>query len=184
MLHLNNVIMPRRIGTTAIRDGVIGLVPTVHVVSSFDPIRVFDTLEEYMESLVQAKRESDRIGDDDGCRARANKVLDRLVEELPSIYQRLSSSSYRRCILSHDDLNETNVLMNSDGELTGVIDWEYHSVRPVVLAAQYPCYLRYDGIWDPRFGRGEKWWVASPEDAARLRAIYAEVSVCSLTGSR
>ncbi|KAI1791881.1 hypothetical protein LXA43DRAFT_382845 [Ganoderma leucocontextum] len=175
MLELNSLVLPQRIGTTLIRDGVIDLVPLMHVIPGFNSARVFNTLEEYMHSLMQAKRESDRIGSDDVSRARANEVLDRLAEKLPSLLQRLSSSIYRRCILSHDDLNETNVLVNSDGDITGIIDWEYHSARPVVLAAQYPCYLRYDGVYDPRFGLGEKWWVASPEDAARLRAIYDEV---------
>ncbi len=186
MLELNNLTVPQRIGTTNIRSNVIDLIPLVAIVPSFNSARVFDTLEQYMQSLVQAKRESDRIGSDDDSQARANEVLDRLTEKLPSIMERVSSSVYRRCILSHEDLNETNVLVNSDGDVTGIIDWEYHSTRPVVLAAQYPYYLRYDGVCDPRFalGEGERWWVCSPEDAAKLRAIYAEVSVRSpVTGS-
>ncbi|PIL32993.1 hypothetical protein GSI_05111 [Ganoderma sinense ZZ0214-1] len=89
---------------------------------------------------------------------------------------RAQRRTFLRCIPSHDDLNETNVpLVSSNGHITGIIDWEYHSVLPVVLAAEYPRYLRYDGIYDPRFTLEENgWWTARPEDAAKLRAIYAE----------
>lgn len=175
MLQLNGLDVPQRIGTTIIRKDAVDVVPLVFLALDFRPGRVFDTLEDFIHSLVRAKRESERIGSDVASRARANKVLDRLDAKLPSILERLSSSIYRRCILSHDDMNETNVLVDGDG-CVSVVDWELHSVRPVVLAAQYPLWLRYDSIYDPRFGLGEKWWVASPEDAASLRGIYAEVS--------
>ncbi|PIL24598.1 hypothetical protein GSI_12482 [Ganoderma sinense ZZ0214-1] len=152
MLRLNSVDVPQQIGSTAVRGNALDLVPLVPISLTITYPRVFDTLEEYMLYLVQLKRESDSVGSDDDCLTRANGVLDRLLEMLPALLQRLSSTVYRRCVLNHDDLNEANVLVNSDGDITGVIDWEYQSVRPVVLAAQYPCYLRYDGIYhDPRF---------------------------------
>ena len=186
MLELNSVIVPQLIGTTIIRNDVIDIVPLIPVFSAFKSARVFDTLEEYMLFLVQAKRESDYVGSDDDCRAQANEVLDRLLEVLPPVLERLSSTVYRRCVLSHDDLNETNVLVDSDGDVTGIIDWEYHSTRPVVLAAEYPRFLRYDGIYDPRFTLqpDQRWWIVSPDDAMKLRGIYAEVSVRSSTGRR
>ncbi len=181
MLQLNSLAVPQRIGTTVIRDDAVDVVPLEFRALGFNPGCVFDTLEAFIHSLVLAKRESDRIGSDGASRTRAHEVLDRLVARLPSIFQRLSSESasvsvYRRCILSHDDLNESNVLVDDGGRIS-VVDWEFHSVRPVVLAAEYPCYLRHDGVYDPRFGLGEKWWVASPDDAAKLRAVYAEVGV-------
>ena len=181
MLQLNALDVPQQIGTTVTHHDAVELVPLEFLALKFYPSRVFDTLEELIHSLLLAKRESERIGSDDASRARAYKVLDRLAAKLPSIFKRLSSSIYRRCILSHDDLNETNVLVESDGRIS-VVDWEFHSVRPVVLAAQYPRWLRYGGVEDPGFGLGEKWWVSSPDDAARLRGIYAEVSAfCYIT---
>ncbi|KAM5530931.1 hypothetical protein V8D89_015376 [Ganoderma adspersum] len=177
MLELNSVVVPQRIGTTVIRSNVIDLIPLIPVFSAFNTARVFDTLEEYMLFLMQAKRESGYVGSDDDCRARANAVLDRLLEVLPPVLQRLSSTVYRHCVLSHDDLNETNILVGSDGDLTGIIDWEYHSTRPVVLAAEYPRYLRYDGIHDPRFAldvvkaQNEDYWRALV-DGELLRQVY------------
>ncbi|KAJ2964540.1 hypothetical protein NUW54_g14232 [Trametes sanguinea] len=71
-----------------------------------------------------------------------------------------------------------NVLMDGEGNVTGVIDWEYQAVLPAVLAVEYPRCIRYDGEWDPRFphkaGTMESWWLASAEDSVRLREVYAE----------
>ena len=177
MLHsLSKLDMPQQIGTTMIHGNVVHIVPLVSIIPDFTFSRVFESLEEYMFALVELKRKSDRVGTDALSKASANKVLDHLAAKLPAIFRRLASPNYRRCVLSHDDLNETNILLDNHGRITGIVDWEYHSVRPIVLAAQYPCWLRYDGIYDPRFAVAEKWWTASPEDAARLRGVFAQVS--------
>ncbi|KAI1791882.1 hypothetical protein LXA43DRAFT_382885 [Ganoderma leucocontextum] len=173
MLELNNLVVPQRIGTTLIRDDIVDLVPLVSLALGLRPSCVFDTLEEYMHSLVQAKRDSDRISSDDPSRARANEVLDRLVTKLPSIFQRLSPSIYRRCTLSHDDLNETNVLVGSDGRIA-VVDWEFHSVRPVVLAAQYPCGCGAMAL-ATHASVSERSGGLPVQRMRRDRAIYAEV---------
>ncbi|PIL24597.1 hypothetical protein GSI_12481 [Ganoderma sinense ZZ0214-1] len=93
-------------------DGV-GLVPLEFLVSQFSSALVFYTLEELVHSLVLAKRESARIGSGEASRTRANEILDRLAATLPSIFECLSSLVHRRCILSHDDLDEINVLVGS-----------------------------------------------------------------------
>jgi hypothetical protein len=71
--------------------------------------------------------------------------------------------------------------INSEGLITGVIDWEFHMVKPAVLAATYPSWIRYDGTIDPRFvdrkGQFSSFWTVSPVDAKRLRQEYDAVCV-------
>ena len=78
-----------------------------------------------------------------------------------------------RCVLAHDDLNDNKVpFSETTGELTGVIDWEYHSVIPICLAAEYPRFLRRDGRYDPRYCDENTWWLESPDESERLLALF------------
>ncbi|OCH87057.1 hypothetical protein OBBRIDRAFT_890037 [Obba rivulosa] len=60
-------------------------------------------------------------------------LLDQLDELDPALL---------RCIPSHDDFGPQNVFLDSDGRICGLIDWEFHSVRPAILAVNYPNWLR------------------------------------------
>ena len=182
MWELAALEVPQRIGTTFIHDGAIDTIPLIVPEPDIIPERVFDTLEDYIYALVDVLRNSPRIGSDTNSRADANTVLNRLVNELPAIFLGLSRPMHRRCILSHDDLRETNVLVDERGQVRGVIDWEYHSTKPMVLAARYPVWLRYDGIYDPRFAFEDWWWVTSADDAAKLRELFSEVISPPLLG--
>ncbi|KAI0751935.1 phosphotransferase enzyme family-domain-containing protein [Daedaleopsis nitida] len=176
MLQLAQLNVPQQIGTPMIMDGVVVTVPLIPVEPEIVPERIFDTLEDYIYALIEVRRRSTRVACDDASRAAANLALDRLTAELPAIFARVSAPSYRRCVLNHEDMRETNVLMDAQGKLTGIVDWEFHSTKPLVLAARYPVWIRYDGIYDPRFALSEgTCWVCSPEDAARLRALYSDI---------
>jgi Ser/Thr protein kinase RdoA (MazF antagonist) len=90
-------------------------------------------------------------------------------------------AAFLRGVPSHEDFIEHNVFINGEGLITGVIDWEFHMVKPAVLAAAYPFWIRYDGTSDPRFvdreGQFSSFWTASPVDAKRLRQEYDAVCV-------
>ncbi|TFK86473.1 kinase-like protein [Polyporus arcularius HHB13444] len=174
MLQLHNVEVPQRIGTTLVRDNVVNIIPLLAPRFTASTSRVFDTLEEYIDALIEGRRASNLIDIEDADRSSANAVLDRLVEELPPILHRLSAPAYRRCVLSHGDLHGANVLIDHAGRISGLVDWEFHSTRPLVLEAQYPAWIQYDGAYDPRFAQEGMWWFCSPEDAAKLRVVYAE----------
>lgn len=178
MLEIASLEVPQAIGTVTFRNGVAETIPLIVAEPAITPERVFATLEEYLYSLVDVLRHSDRIGSDPASKANANEVLDRLTQELSGILGKLSGAVYRRCVLSHDDLRETNVLVDEQGHLTGIVDWEFHSTKPIVLAARYPVWVQYSGIHDPRFANEYACWVSSPEDAARLKALYSQVSYC------
>ncbi|RPD53357.1 kinase-like protein [Lentinus tigrinus ALCF2SS1-7] len=175
MLDLHTLEVPQRIGTTLIHGDVVNVVPLATIPFPPTHARVFDTLEEYILGLIEAKRTSSLVGTDDGDLSTANVVLDRLAKELPPIFHHLSAPSCRRCVLSHDDLHGANVLVDGEGQISGIVDWEFHSIVPLVLAAKYPSWIRYDGLCDPLFAIEGSWWHTSQEDAAKLRAVYADV---------
>jgi hypothetical protein len=75
-------------------------------------------------------------------------------------------------------MNERNILIDKDGHITGVVDWEYQTLQPAVLAATYPPWLSYDGSCDPRFSNPqETFWLDSADESKRLRDLYLQVSV-------
>ncbi|KAI0370829.1 hypothetical protein BV20DRAFT_994726 [Pilatotrama ljubarskyi] len=176
-LQLFRLKVPQRIGTLCVHEpgGLLDIVPWQAIGSERSAARVYDTLEQFVDGLIESRRQSGDIGTDEAARLRGEEVLARLAEKLSPICKRLSRPSLRRCVLVHDDLNQTNILSNESGEITGVIDWEYQSVRPAVLAAKYPGCIRYDGINDPQYASGDEWWTVSPGDARKLRELYAQI---------
>ncbi|KAI0357934.1 hypothetical protein OH77DRAFT_1316528 [Trametes cingulata] len=174
-LQLFRLNVPQRIGTLHVQDGVLDVIPLQDIASERSAPCVYDTLEDYVNGLIESRSQSDDLDIDEAARLQAKEVLARLAENLAPICERLARPSLRRCVLIHDDLNQTNILSNEAGEITGVIDWEYQSVRPAVLAAKYPGCIRYDGINDPRYVSGDAWWTVSPGDARKLREFYAHI---------
>lgn len=119
------------------------MIPWQEFDHDYRALQVYDTHEDFVDFLIQRKLQSDCIGSDEDSHGRGERVLARLASELSPIIKQLSSPSYRRCVLTHDDLHPTNILVSSDtGELTGVINWEHQSVLPAVLSVTYPSFLR------------------------------------------
>ncbi|OJT04249.1 hypothetical protein TRAPUB_5039 [Trametes pubescens] len=152
---------------------VIEMLPGTMLMNAFGRLpysaKVYDTLEDFIDFFFQRKLQSDSIGTDEELRRRNEKVLARLASEVARILKRLASQAYRRCVLTHDDLHPTNILVSDSGALTGVIDWEYQSVLPAVLAVTYPPFLQ-NGLYDDDTN---VFWSVSPEDAAELRKLFA-----------
>jgi hypothetical protein len=84
-----------------------------------------------------------------------------------------------RIVPVHEDFVAHNVVINSIGRITGVFDWEFHSLLPAVLAAGYPSWITYSGTNDPQFtstgGNFSSFWFSSPEGAQHLRDEYDSV---------
>ena len=103
------------------------------------------------------------------------KRLENLILEFVSGYD----AALLRGVPSHQDFSGQNVFINGEGLITGIIDWEFHMVKPAALAAAYPSWIRYDGTADPRFvdrkGQFSSFWMASPVDAKKLRQEYDAV---------
>ena len=181
MLAMSKLEVPQRIGPMTIRDGA----PIAQSTGS----QSFETLEDYVSHCFNTKRLSqDVVNNNSNLRAQAEGALSRLEAHLGCLLSSLSSPECRRCVLHHGDLVEMNVLMDpTSGHITGVIDWEFYCIRPLVLAAHYPPWLLYDATMDPRvkFEDQENFlWVVSREEAAHLRDVYAQVSGPGESGRR
>ena len=145
---------------------------------NFRAIRVFEDIRQYLDFLFEMKKNSPLIGGDDGGHIDELKLhTERILTDLLS---NPKAPSLFRCVLVHRDLNEANILVNKDGSVTGVIDWEYQALHPAVLAASYPPWLSYNGCDDPRFSIPEqRFWLDSPKESKRLCDLYLKVGHCS-----
>ncbi|KAM7200707.1 Protein kinase-like domain containing protein [Naviculisporaceae sp. PSN 640] len=47
-----------------------------------------------------------------------------------------------RTVLWHDDLHEQNILIDDNGKVTGILDWELAFAAPIWLATKFPSFLR------------------------------------------
>ncbi|QKX62831.1 uncharacterized protein TRUGW13939_09996 [Talaromyces rugulosus] len=66
-----------------------------------------------------------------------------LIEKLENILPRIfpSNTQVEPTIVFHDDLSQHNILVNEEGELTGVLDWECISALPLWKACYFPAFL-------------------------------------------
>lgn len=142
----------------------------------------FENITDYFKWLFSRKRASSTIGVAAEDRETADQVLHDL-EELVLRHLSNFDEELLRSVPSHDDFGPHNVFIDNNGIITGVIDWEFHSVKPAVLAANYPYWIRYDGCCDPRFidraGHFSHFWVEGPKEAEVLRRKYESVGFIS-----
>ncbi len=135
---------------------------------------------EYFTWLIEVKISSPTIGttkpDFDAAQLTLKRLEERISESIIAY-----DATLLRSVPSHEDFGAQNVFINDDGLITGVIDWEFHMVKPAVLAATYPSWIRYDGTVDPRFVDKESQfssiWITSPVDARNLRQEYDAVCI-------
>lgn len=194
-MKLFRLDVPQRIGSLrCTAEGIPEVIPQQTINPQYAAPQVFDTLEAYIDFLISRQLRSEDIGADDVSRRRRETILTRFATELSRILARLSRPAHRRCVLSHDDLNHTNVLVDEagGGGVSGVIDWEHQSTLPAVLAAQYPPYIRSGDSQIPA-GDPEKWIedsgmispegfsLTSLEDEASLLEFYANVGALATT---
>lgn len=174
-LELFKLNVPQRIGTLVpgVSSGSFDVIPRI-AVQSFRATKVFEDVHQYLDFLFEMKKHSPVIGGDDGGYVdELRPYVDAVVAELLS---KGTTFSLLRCVLVHSDLNEMNILVEKDGSIAGVIDWEYQTLEPAVLAAEFPPWLLYDGCSYPRFANAkETFWLDSPEESERLRSLYLKV---------
>ncbi|KAL2867579.1 phosphotransferase enzyme family-domain-containing protein [Aspergillus lucknowensis] len=68
------------------------------------------------------------------------KLARRLVSLLPKIFPSIQNPP-ERSVIWHLDLSLSNILVNEEGEITAVIDWECVSAMPLWMATQPPKFL-------------------------------------------
>ncbi|THU84497.1 hypothetical protein K435DRAFT_783734 [Dendrothele bispora CBS 962.96] len=168
--------------------GASTLMPRISI-KEYSPDTIFDTLEQYIESLVELARAFRLKHEDSETYAVTCINLDRLLHLLRNgaLLQGLEDKPHLlRSALKHDDLlRPFNVLLDPEsGNVSGIVDWEHHSVLPAVLVAEYPCWLIYDGCFDLEFvdpppssklkqnSTLQKFWVGGVEECRHYRVLY------------
>jgi len=98
------------------------------------------------EIILKTSDDEDDIEDAEDAKTIATKLL----QLLPSTFSS-ETCSIELSMLCHDDLSMQNILVDSDGRITGVIDWECVSALPLWKACGLPTFLRgRDRIEEPR----------------------------------
>lgn len=99
----------------------------------------------------------------------------------PGIIQGKSIVQERPFVLAHPDLDNQNILVNDDGSLAGIIDWDWIAAVPHCIGPQsLPKFLTQD--YDPANyaydveadGPKEGYVADSPAQLASYRAMYAQ----------
>lgn len=70
-------------------------------------------------------------------------IAQRLLSLLPKIFPSIQQPA-ERTVLLHDDLGLANILVDDQGHITAVLDWECVSTMPLWMATQVPRFLRTD----------------------------------------
>ncbi|KAH7909497.1 hypothetical protein BJ138DRAFT_1089361 [Hygrophoropsis aurantiaca] len=174
-VDLFKLVVPQYIGTAAPGEPDSVLTVTPHLGSSnrCRAPKVFISLEDYLDHVFTLKRRASILDTNDDDKFRAQAAISQLISHFKRLSSRLTEPSLRRCVLSQTDLRESDVFTDVEGQITGVLSWQLHSIQPAILAVDYPPWLRYDGVNDPRYSP-HKVRLEEPEESARLRRIYEE----------
>lgn len=170
-----------KIGTlTPDAHGGYHMSPLISLLESHTTI--YRTVEEYIDGLIDATfKKLIQINTSESTqdkppisRAHLERLGRLLRTELSSLPKNLEYMW--RPVLRHDDAREANVLLDPEsGRVTGIIDWEFHSVQPAVLAVHYPPFLNFDGPDDPRFAPPGTYWMADFDELRQSRKLYEQV---------
>ncbi|KAG1840730.1 hypothetical protein DFJ58DRAFT_810101 [Suillus subalutaceus] len=174
-LKLFDIDIPQTIGSISVTSSTDELVviPRICSANHAHAPGVFPTLQKYLEYLSTLKKRRAFTSDTgEESRFRAQASISQLIAHLRGHLTQLDERCVRRMVLAHDGLGDMNFMVDSSGNITGILDWWRNSTLPAILAADYPPWLRYDGINDPRFAAPSKSWLETQEESARLRRIY------------
>lgn len=94
-------------------------------------------IENEQDTEDEAEDKEAEQDDLDDARDRIEVLID-LLAILPSVFPLEPVVS----CLSHSDLGLQNILTDSNGQITGIIDWEFVSILPLWAACQLPKFLR------------------------------------------
>lgn len=150
--------------------------PLIAANPDYSSTEVIDSLSAYVRFLFSVKRETiKKMKPEDIQRAEA--TLSSVERKVISMTEAISDVSLLRCVLTHADPHGYNILVDDDGNITGVIDWEFNYIQPAILAIEYPLWLSTEGRLDPRFASDSQWWEECPSERRRLCTLFEQVSL-------
>ncbi|KAF5017715.1 hypothetical protein F66182_10334 [Fusarium sp. NRRL 66182] len=104
----------------------------------------YDWLASYLEIIVNdqitAKEEAEDEEDEEDA-SFALALARRLADLLPKVFPSLQNPP-ERSVIWHDDMSLSNVLVNEQGDITALLDWECVSALPLWMAAAVPKFLQ------------------------------------------
>ena len=116
------------------------------LVSQNTPRGPFDLSLDWISACLSLdEADAQRIlcqSDDEGDREDAETTLNLATRIRKHFADIFPSPSVMPTILFHDDLSQHNILVNEQGDLTAVLDWECVSAMPLWKACQHPALLR------------------------------------------
>jgi aminoglycoside phosphotransferase (APT) family kinase protein len=158
--------------------------------SSHDWLRAYLSIVSREQAEVLAKEEDDDDREDaEDCL----RIATKLTNLLPKIFPSLQDPA-EQTVLWHDDLSLQNILVDDDGKVTALIDWECVSCKPLWVASEMPKFLlgppreeepNRDGYGDASDdvkgsddlddeGKTELYWIHLMEyEQTQLRKVYA-----------
>ncbi|KAF8176586.1 hypothetical protein K438DRAFT_1681845 [Mycena galopus ATCC 62051] len=118
------------------------------------PFRDADTSDEggpftHMKDYIKWRIRAKKIEPNENPPIDASVVLQRVLDLAERLCDLINPKLLRLCLV-HDDPHDRNCLVNGS-EFSGLVDWEAHSILPACLAAEYPPYLRWDGMREDRY---------------------------------
>ena len=115
-------------------DHVMHPIPRGPFKSSHDWVAARLSLyEEDAKQMLQAK---DQERHDDA--KRSLSIVNRLQKLLPRVFPKGPKGHEVETILLHNDLNLSNILVDEDGQLTAILDWEAVTAVPLWKAYDFP----------------------------------------------
>lgn len=100
---------------------------------------------------------------------RTLKIIDNLKSLLPLVFPTDDDDDSEPSMIFHTDLSRHNILVDDNGKMTGVLDWECVSAVPLWKACSYPSFL------EERPRRLEpKTEEYAPEDTGEPSEVYFE----------
>jgi len=97
--------------------------------------------EEHSGEEDDEEEEEDDDQDDPEDLAKTMTIIDRLRSHLDEFFP-VKYPIPEPSMILHDDLSRHNILVNEDGSLSAVVDWECISAQPLWMACQYPPILQ------------------------------------------
>ncbi|RAO71251.1 uncharacterized protein BHQ10_007263 [Talaromyces amestolkiae] len=104
----------------------------------------YDWLASYLEIIIKdqitAKEEAEDEEDEEDA-SFALALAHRLADLLPKVFPSLQNPP-ERSVIWHDDMSLSNILVNEQGEITALLDWECVSALPLWMATEVPKFLQ------------------------------------------
>ncbi|QGA20472.1 hypothetical protein EYB26_008176 [Talaromyces marneffei] len=104
----------------------------------------YDWLASYLEIIIKdqttAKEEAEDEEDEEDA-AFALALAHRLADLLPKIFPSLQNPP-EQSVIWHEDMSLSNILINEQGEITPLLDWECVSAMPPWMATAVPKFLQ------------------------------------------